>query len=76
MLLSQTGKWLIIAGAGLMFFGVLLWIAGKTGLPFGRLPGDIRFERENYAFYFPVVTCIVLSILLTVLVNIVLRFFR
>jgi hypothetical protein len=50
--------------------GILLVVAGlavKFGLPLGRLPGDIVIQRENGAFYFPIVTCIVVSVVLSVL---------
>ena len=76
MLLSVTGKWLLFTGACLIALGALFWVVGKTGLPLGSLFGDIRIERGNFSFYFPIVTCIVLSILLTVLINIIARFFR
>ena len=76
MLLSQLGKWIVIAGFGLVALGALLWLAGKAGLPLGRLPGDLRFERENFSVYFPVVTCIILSIILTLLLNIIPRLFK
>lgn len=76
MLLSQLGKWIVIAGFGLVALGALLWLAGKAGLPLGRLPGDLRFERDNFSVYFPVVTCIILSIILTVLLNIIPRLFK
>ena len=76
MLLTQLGKWIVIAGFGLVTLGALLWLAGKAGLPLGRLPGDLRFERENFSVYFPVVTCIILSIILTLLLNIIPRLFK
>lgn len=76
MLLSQLGKWLAIAGFGLVALGALLWLAGKAGLPLGRLPGDLRFERENFSLYFPIVTCILLSIILTLFLNIIPRLFK
>ena len=59
------GKFLIIAGILLIVLGLLTYV-----LPLFRLPGDIRFEGENYKVYFPIVTCIILSILLTILINI------
>ena len=52
--------------------GALLLLLGKI-FPLGRLPGDIFWQRGNFSFYFPVVTCIVLSLLLTLLLNIVWR---
>jgi hypothetical protein len=65
---STIAKLLIIFGILLTIVGVLLFFIGK--LPYiGKLPGDIYIKRENYSFYFPVVTCILLSILLTLILN-------
>ena len=69
-------KWLIIVGLGIAALGVVVWLFGKTGLPLGRLPGDIHVQREGSSFHFPVVTCILVSVVLTVVVNLLLRFFR
>jgi hypothetical protein len=52
---------LIIAGVALVAFGVLI----KLGVPIGRLPGDIVIEREHGAIYIPIVTCLVLSVILS-----------
>jgi hypothetical protein len=63
------GKLLIVAGLVLAAAGVLLLLAGK--IPFlGRLPGDICIRRDNFTFYFPVVTCLVISLLLSLLLAI------
>jgi hypothetical protein len=48
----------------------------SLSLPLGRLPGDVRIRGEGWSFYFPVVTCIVISIVLTVLLNLVFWFSR
>ena len=56
---------LILAGVVLIVAGVLL----KLGLPLGRLPGDITIRRGGGSFYFPVVTCIVISIVLSILAS-------
>jgi len=67
------GKVLIIAGLMLLVAGALLhWFPGLFAW-FGRLPGDIRVERESGGFYFPVVSMLVISIALSILVNL---FFR
>ena len=60
------GKLLIVLGLGLTIVGLLLTFAGK--LPFlGRLPGDIRIERENFSFYLPLGTCLLVSLGLSLL---------
>ena len=58
-------KLLIIAGGGLILIGLIWLIAERFG--FTRLPGDIVVERENFRFYFPITTCIVISILLSLI---------
>ena len=57
------GRFLIAAGVILVLVGLLV----QAGLPFGRLPGDITYRRGNSTFYFPIVTCIVVSIVLTLI---------
>lgn len=62
------GKTLILLGAVLMVLGVVFVLAPK--IPFlGKLPGDIHLKGKNWSFSFPVVTCIVVSIVLTLLLN-------
>ncbi|AEI14947.1 hypothetical protein Flexsi_1295 [Flexistipes sinusarabici DSM 4947] len=64
-------KLLIIIGLVIAGVGIVLLFGGKFGL--GKLPGDILIKKDNFTFYFPVVTSIIISIILTVLFNI---FFR
>jgi hypothetical protein len=59
---------LAMFGGVIMMVGLALW-AGFGARWLGRLPGDIRIERGNTAFYFPIVTCIVVSIVLTLLLS-------
>jgi hypothetical protein len=73
---STLGKWLMFFGLCVTAIGALVWLAGKSGLPFGSLPGDIRVERPGFSFSFPLMTGVVISIILTVILNIVLWFFR
>lgn len=63
---------LIIIGAGLIILGLVWPLIQKAGL--GRLPGDISVERDNFSFHFPVTTMILVSVVLTVIVNIIIRF--
>jgi uncharacterized protein HemY len=72
---SALGKWILIAGLAIAGVGALVLLGAKLGLPLGGLPGDIRIERRGFSFYFPVVTCIILSIVLTLIVFAI-RFFR
>src|SRR5882762_9465570 len=62
----EIGKFLIVTGVVIVLVGVLLWSGFGAGW-LGRLPGDIRIERGNTAFYFPIVTCIIISIVLSLL---------
>ena len=62
--LQGIGKILIVIGAIIALFGVIFFFGAKT--PFiGRLPGDIYIKKENFGFYFPITTSIMVSILLT-----------
>jgi hypothetical protein len=63
-----VGKFLIVLGLVIALIGMLI----SMGVPFGRLPGDLSFRRGNTSFYFPIVTSIILSIILTLLLS----FFR
>jgi hypothetical protein len=55
----------MVVGLGIAGLGALIWLGGKAGLHLGRLPGDIRIERENFKFNFPLATCILISLVLT-----------
>ncbi|MFC5863777.1 DUF2905 domain-containing protein [Acidicapsa dinghuensis] len=68
----------LLAGLGLLLLvaGGLIMLAGRAGLPLGRLPGDIAIRGKNATFYAPIVTCIVISILLSLVVWIVNHFRR
>jgi hypothetical protein len=69
----ELGKWMVLAGCGLVACGALVWLLGRMGLPLGSLPGDIRPRDGGGGVYFPVVTCIIVSVVLTVVVNLILR---
>jgi len=70
--MSTLGRMLLVTGGVLMLMGILLMVGAKV--PFlGKLPGDLRLEGRRVSFYFPIVTCLVLSIVLTVLVNLIAR---
>ena len=71
--LSSLGKVIVALGVTLVVIGGLVWVLGRTGLPLGNLPGDIRIEGEKVSCYAPIVTMIILSVVLTVVLNIVIR---
>ena len=63
---THPGKLLIILGLALTALGLLLTFSGK--IPFlGKLPGDLRIERDNFSFYFPLGSCLLLSLILSLL---------
>ena len=67
-MLTELGKTLIIVGVGIMILGGLLWLSGGSlKFPLGRLPGDILIQNENFTFYFPLTTGIIISIGLSLL---------
>ncbi len=66
----------MIAGAVLLALGGLIWLVGRAGLPLGRLPGDIRIERGGFSFYFPLASSIIVSIVLTILLNLAARLLK
>ena len=61
--MDSLGKNLVLIGLTLAAIGVALWLFGRAGG--GFLPGDIVVERKNFRFYFPVVTCLVISLVLS-----------
>jgi len=74
--MESIARYLMIGGIVLFLIGGGVYLAAKLGLPLGRLPGDIRIEGENGSFYFPVTTSILVSVVLTILLNVIVRFIR
>ena len=60
--LRELGRTLLVLGVLLVFIGALLYFGGKLPLRLGRLPGDIMYRGEHTTFYFPIVTCLLLSL--------------
>jgi hypothetical protein len=69
--LREMGKALLIFGGALVLIGLLLVWGTKLPMRLGRLPGDIVYQGKNSTFYFPVVTCILLSVVLTIVMWII-----
>ena len=64
--MEPLGKSLVLIGISIVLIGVLIW--GFSSIPYiGRLPGDIYVRRGNFTFYFPLATCILISIIATIL---------
>jgi hypothetical protein len=72
---QQTGKLIIFAGLTIVLIGVVWYFFGNKLGWLGRLPGDIRIEKENFRFYFPITTMVLVSLLLTVIVAIIRKWF-
>jgi hypothetical protein len=62
-----VGRFLIIAGIFLIVAGFIVIAGDKVGIRLGRLPGDIRIQGKNGGFYFPIVTCIIISVVLSLI---------
>lgn len=65
--MQEIGKFVAIAGVFLFVVGLMLWRFPSLFGWLGKLPGDISVQKGNYSFYFPVATCILVSIVLTLL---------
>lgn len=76
MEISNIGKWLIFIGLGIFVAGLFFWLGGKMGLPIGKLPGDIHVQREKFSVYAPIATSILISIFLTLVINLILWLMR
>jgi hypothetical protein len=71
--MGDLGRVLVFVGGLLLVIGVVLILAGKVNLPIGRLPGDIVYRGKNTTFYFPLMTSILLSIILSLVLYFVNR---
>lgn len=65
--MQGLGRLLIFAGVFVVFLGVCVLLAQKLGLPLGRLPGDIAWKGKHTSVYFPLATCLLLSVLLSLI---------
>jgi hypothetical protein len=74
--MENIGRFLMIGGIVLFVVGGLVFLAARFGIPFGRLPGDIRIERDGFSFYFPLASSILISVVLTIVINVVFRLLR
>ena len=71
--MQQIGKMMIAMGFFLALLGIVLIFAGKLNLPFGHLPGDITYQKKNITVFAPFGTMLVISIIITLILNIISR---
>lgn len=76
MNLYAFGKTLVQVGLLMVLLGGLLLLAGKAGVSFGRLPGDLSFRGKHFIFFAPIGSMLLLSLFLTILLNLFLRWFK
>jgi hypothetical protein len=69
---ETIARWVIIAGVVITITGAVLWLIARTGV-LGRLPGDIVIERDGLTVFFPLATMLIISLILTVIINIIVR---
>lgn len=74
--MGDLGRMLVLVGGLLLVFGLVLILAGKVNLPIGRLPGDIVYRGKHTTFYFPLMTSILLSVILSLVLYVVNRMNR
>ncbi|MGP0095486.1 MAG: DUF2905 domain-containing protein [Terriglobales bacterium] len=70
------GRILVMLGVALVLIGGIVMLLGRTGLPLGRLPGDILYRGKNTAFYFPLATSILISVVLSIVLFVIGRMRR
>jgi len=75
-MMVDIGRLIVGLGIVLVVVGGIIMLLGRTGIPLGRLPGDILYRGKNTTFYFPLATSILLSILLTAIMFFIGRFRR
>ncbi len=74
--MENNSRYLMLAGVALFLIGGGMYLAAKFGIPLGRLPGDIRIEGENGSFYFPITSSILVSVILSILFNLISKFWN
>jgi hypothetical protein len=74
--METIGRYLMLGGIALFLLGGGLYLAAKFGIPLGRLPGDIHIEGENGSLYFPLTSSVLVSVVLTILLNMIFRLIK
>ena len=73
--MQESGKYIIYIGIGIILIGVIVFFFGNKFSFFGKLPGDIRVEKENFSFYMPITSMILLSIVISGILWFIRKFF-
>jgi hypothetical protein len=74
--METIGRFLMLAGILILLMGGLIFLFTKLGIPLGQLPGDIRIVGKKGSFYFPLTTCILISLILSGILAVITRLFR
>jgi hypothetical protein len=74
--MEAIGRYLMIGGIVLFLVGGMIFLSAKLGLPLGHLLGDVRIERDGFSFYFPLTSSILVSVVLTIVLNLISRFWK
>ena len=74
--MENIARTLMLGGIALFLIGGGIYLAVKFGIPLGRLPGDIRIEGKNGGFYLPITSSILVSVILTIVVNVIIRLIK
>jgi hypothetical protein len=74
--MAEMGRLLVILGVALVVIGGIVMLLGRAGLPLGRLPGDVLYRGKNTAFYFPLASCILISVVLSIVLFLIGRLKR
>ena len=74
--MAEMGRLLVMLGVALVAIGGIVMLLGRTGLPLGRLPGDILYRGKNTTFYFPLASCILISVVLSIVLFLIGRMKR
>ncbi len=72
--MTEIGKMLLVLGIVIALAGLMFMVLGRTNLPLGKLPGDILYRGKHTTFYFPLATCILLSVVLSLVLYLIGRF--
>jgi hypothetical protein len=72
----SLAKALALLGIALILLGGAVYLLSRFNLPLGRLPGDIRIERDGFTFYFPLTSAVLVSVVVTVVLNVIVRLMK